>query len=635
MKRHLILWALGAFVLPAQGTEVVRHDIDVRLVPGALKASATLDLARAVDRPVLCVAAAVTVDPPFERERGGDCGAGLHAWSLREDGPVQTVTLSWTIPAELGSQPLVLGGAEAWFPRGREKASAMTVRADSALEGVTLISNAPSESSRALELEEVSLLAGRWKAVRLRSGSDALEFYSMSAGFDAPAFSAVAMLRKATEHFGALPGGRHVFVEVPAEQRIDAHGLSAWPAGVMLEEEARDLRLAEALLTSWWGGRARAVGDSVHWSSGARLYVATHVLLGRGGPMTRIEWIDEFALADRGGRSARRETLRAAMVFHALRQVAGDEAFDEALRDLSRRPPAAASSWNDLRALFAQKTRGRSDWVFDALVEGPGAPRIVLESVSSEERPGRRGLRVRLASPDVARVDVEVRVTGESGDTRSSVAALAEGSAEIVLRSRSEPLFLEVDPDAHLLRALDDEELPPMLGLIGDREPVLVLLGTGRGEGFLSAARRFARTRFMGRVLLDREVTPEDLARAERVWVVGRPGEELSGLLARRLPLASKRLQWLGERAVGPAEAQVEGGDAWLLAGLGRWPGEGARIVLLDAPQISGLVAATREARAEGAATWRVRTAEGKLVEGRGPRSAKPLVRRMGEEIKR
>ena len=103
----------------------------------------------------------------------------------------------------------------------------------------------------------------------------------------------------------------------------------------------------------------------------------------------------------------------------------------------------------------------------------------------------------------------------------------------------------------------------------------------------------------------------------------------------RGLPLAGERLAWLGDTAVGPPEARVAGGESWLLAGLGSWFGDGARIVLLDAPEASGLVAASSEARTEGAVTWRVRTAEGKLVEGRGPRSAKPLARRFGEENER
>ena len=577
MRKLSFMVVLAALGVPAHGTEIVRQSIDVRLVPGALEAVASLELAQAEDRPVFCLSSSIEVEAPFEVERETTCPAGLRAWSSSARESAENFVLSWTMPVELGDGVLVLRGEDGWYPRGREDASILQVNASSAIEGVSLVSNAAPDGSRALAFEEVYLLAGRWRTVRLSAGSDAIEFYSTSEGFEAPAFSVMAMLRIANAHLGALPGGRHLFVELPGSRTIDAQGLSAWPAALMLDDEDRELRLAMALLADWWGTGSRSEGSPGDWSVGARLYVATHYLLERGGPTTRTDWIDEFALVVRSGESERRDALRGAMVFHALRRLAGEKTFDETLRALAR---ASSLSWPDVRALFAQTTRGRSDWVFDALVDAVDAPRLVLGRVQLDRRPGRFGVRATLESPGSDRLDVELRVTGEGGDTQRTNAALSGGSAQVVVRMQTQPLFVEVDPDALLLRELEEAELPPMLGLDGDSAPDLVLLGTGRGEAFLAAARRFARTRPVGRVLLDREAGAEDLGSARSVWIVGSPGEEMKKLLVSRLPLASGRLEWLGEAAVGPPSARVEGGDSWLLAGLGRWPGGGARVLL-------------------------------------------------------
>lgn len=162
---------------------------------------------------------------------------------------------------------------------------------------------------------------------------------------------------------------------------------------------------------------------------------------------------------------------KGAMVFHQLRRMMGDDNFFGALRTLTGEYRGKRASWNDLRLLFEARTGRPLDWFFRQWVVQSGAPQLAIDRVDFSplpaelEAPGASLMTIHLAqSTPPARLPIMVQIETADRILEKSL-WMSEAQAAIETAVTTPPMQITVDPNAHLLRRLSREELPPMLNL--------------------------------------------------------------------------------------------------------------------------------------------------------------------------
>jgi hypothetical protein len=181
---------------------------------------------------------------------------------------------------------------------------------------------------------------------------------------------------------------------------------------------------------------------------------------------------------------------KGAMVFHLLRRMMGDDDFFGALRDLNEQFGGKRVSWNDLRLLFEARLGQPLDWFFRQWIVRAGAPQLAIdrieftllppESTGSNNPDGAlMTIHLRQAEPWF-RVPVMLQI--ETTD-RVLEKALWIDQADVAVETAvaSPPSRIVVDPDHHLFRRLERDELPPMLNL-SLTEPSLTIVLPDRAD---------------------------------------------------------------------------------------------------------------------------------------------------------
>lgn len=161
-----------------------------------------------------------------------------------------------------------------------------------------------------------------------------------------------------------------------------------------------------------------------------------------------------------------------AMVFHALRQEVGEEAFWRGIRQIPERYLGVVADWDDLEQIF-QEAAGRDlRWFFAQWVERAGAPDIVLSGVrvqSSRTMAGEQGRTeavVHLAQRGMPyRVSIELEFVLSEGRTHRTRVHLTESQQEVVVAVPEQPLAVRLDPGVHLFRRIARSDMAPMLNL--------------------------------------------------------------------------------------------------------------------------------------------------------------------------
>ena len=156
---------------------------------------------------------------------------------------------------------------------------------------------------------------------------------------------------------------------------------------------------------------------------------------------------------------------KAAMVFHLLRQEIGNEAFWRSLKRLVAMYRGRPADWRDVEQVFADAAGKDLRWFFAQWVEQSGAPDVTVKQVTARPLPGgefqlegrlvqsgagfQSPLPFRIVMPGERRQSVQVRING--------------GDDPFTARLAARPLFLEIDPDATVLRRIKRQDLPPVL----------------------------------------------------------------------------------------------------------------------------------------------------------------------------
>jgi hypothetical protein len=259
--------------------------------------------------------------------------------------------------------------------------------------------------------------------------------------------------------------------------------------------------LGHEIAHCWWGNGVLVDMSQGNWCEGLTTYVADYLYKERQSPREAREYREQmlrnyatlvppdkdFPLNRFVSRTDPVTKAvgydKAAMVFHMVRCLIGDDPFWQALRKVYRERLFKETSWHDFQKAF-ERTGGRSlEGFFKQWVARPGAPRLALEGIE-RLRDGKGWVVegcLRQARPYY---DLQMRLEvqlGKEGPLNTRLSVSGDRTRFRIL-CESRPSAVVADPDFDCFRRLQPSEIPAAINSLKASTSLLVLVPTGRPE---------------------------------------------------------------------------------------------------------------------------------------------------------
>ncbi|MDQ7008112.1 MAG: hypothetical protein Q9Q40_12865 [Acidobacteriota bacterium] len=578
---------------------------------------------------------------PLTWRAPGPAGSGppVRRWTLvapstAPDGAGEVVvTWGGTLPPGGGGVGIGAGGAwlpgtAAWYPRFEGPPRPYRLRLEGVGAARVLASGAPlpgEEPGGGLVLESkkpvdgIDLLVAERRVYRAPGQGTAVEVWTSDAVDPVAARRLAARLRDLAAELasllGAPPWSRVVVTTGPPDAGRAIAG------GLLVPDAEFDRALAEPRL-DWWRRQwlRQWFGAGIHPRAGDE-----GVIEGLARWAESLFLPPERALADRrrllrlAGESWRPPdaALAPAMKMHMLEILVGRQRVLGALRELLSRHRGRRVGREAFAALLRQAAgASRRPWI-EAWEAMERPPRLRVGPVRQRRQGKRHSLDVTVAADPPCHLPIPVTVRGDAGQQISGLGRLAGASVTVPLRTEFPPVEVEVDPRWDLLRAVEPDDRPPVLGrALGGVE--LVVIGAGRGRRTEGRARLLAGTFFpAATILAEGEVQPRHWEAAARVAVLGRATERFWNRVAGQP--APQRTLLTAPRRLGVDGRSSAAAGAFVAAALAHGePGEGLALVV-DALEPMQLDRALEAVRRRPDAGW-VFSPDGRiLLEGEHP----------------
>ncbi len=455
------------------------------------------------------------------------------------------------------SQGAVLGEGCYWFPSGKSRicgfnltvvtpAGWEAIAEGARVERLALLDKTVTVWEADFPLPWIHLVAGPYQvAERLREGVRLYMFFypgesDLVEDYLAHSESRLAMYNSM---FGPYPYAKFAVVENFFPTGYAMPSFTLLGKTVLRLPFITEISLGHELLHNWWGNGVYVTETGGNWCEGLTTYLADYWYEQQKGQdwarsyrrqilLDYADYVgseDEVALHDfvfRTTPSTRAVGYgKAAMVFHMLRTMLGDEAFFDALRLFYEKYLWRNASWRDLEASFRVRSDKELSWYFKQWVDRPGAPALAVEAAEVD------GDSVRLRVAQVGRLyRLLIPIAVESAtDTLRRAVWFESRDSVFAVPSPSTPTSVVVDPAYDVFRLLHVSERPAALGrAISDSQCVVMAFQ----QGLLPEARAAA---VMGQEVFTQKVPPRGELPAS-VILVGYPTEEWRSYLSRFLP---------------------------------------------------------------------------------------------------
>lgn len=217
---------------------------------------------------------------------------------------------------------------------------------------------------------------------------------------------------------------------------------------------------------------------------------------------------------------------KGAMVFHMLQKLIGENAFQEALRDVYRERLFRKTSWRDLQIAFEKHSQRSLQAFFEQWVHRKGAPQLSFEGIASKKVSGGHVVsgRVIQAEPYFD-INLRLRLETEDNVIEQPLWVTAEMTA-FEFNTSNPPHKLTADPEYDIMRRLSPSEIPPSVNSLKNSGSTLIVL-TGKKDPEIKKAADFMVVSLGLKNFKFSEVdtlTPAALAENDLI-VVGPPGE--------------------------------------------------------------------------------------------------------------
>jgi len=634
-----------------------------------------------------CRSGKTPLEIPAPGSAGAEDGeAPARLWTFRlpaADGAPQALTVTWSgQPAELpkdvkfsreeivglpegylAAEGAYLSPGAGWYPTGPQPRSLfrLTARVPAAWRVVSEGARDPAgeqtegdwrvERYDALHpVEGIHLVAAPWKVQARERDGQRVAVYTLGDTPDELGQQYLDAVELAlTRYAGTI--GAHAWPQFVVAENIlpTGYGMPSFTllgAGVMRLPFILRSSLPHEVLHDWWGNGVYVDDSQGNWCEGLTAYMADHAFAGEDTPGGDVEYRRQIlrdyaeyvsragsgsepavaAFRERHDRATRSLGYgKVAMIFHMLEVRLGSEKFHEALSTFYAEKKYQRAGWSDIEEVFSRVAKQDLSGFFRQWVQRPGAPTLAIESLAIAPLGEEFRTEVAVRVPQGWDLSVPVDIRGADAERARGVGEVVDGVARIAVVTPFPPTRVEVDADVDLFRRMSAAEIPPTLARLLAAPPDLVVVGTGRGESFVEAARSAANQLGQGKaqVRLDHDVTKEQLAAASRVWLVSRPGTHFAALLAGRLPPGTE----LGDEKSALARGAATGPDAATVVVIDHpQPGAGA-LGIVDALAPEGLLFTARRLTHYGKYSYLLFSGNQATVKEIAPPAEQPLVR--------
>ena len=431
---------------------------------------------------------------------------------------------SYGIRATIMPQGAYISAASGWYPNAVDVSQrfTITITGPQDLTGVTSgrLTNFTRTAAETvatwqtvLQPAAMSMAAGHYQL--RRENLDGIQLLALLSESNVPL--AAGYLESVREYlslyqelFGPYPYEKFAVVE---NFYPTGYGLPGWTllgSSVVKLPFIRTTSLPHEIAHAWWGNAVEVDYASGNWAEGLATYVADYYLKERDNPREALEYRrkilrdyaalvaegDTLPLAAFRNRTSRSDQAvgygKAAMVFHMLRDMIGDEAFWKGLQGIARDGLGKKYGWADLQRHFAAVSGLDLDEFFMQWIERPGAPHLTLASVDTiKTGAGWQVSGIIGQDEPVYRLAVPLQLVTEDR-VYQQLADLAGKQERFVFTVAEHPVSLTVDQDSRLFRMLDPAELPATVNDLRASKHQLVVVATG-AEALLEASKDLLR----------------------------------------------------------------------------------------------------------------------------------------------
>ncbi|GAB4541089.1 MAG: hypothetical protein Fur0020_10440 [Thermodesulfovibrionia bacterium] len=250
--------------------------------------------------------------------------------------------------------------------------------------------------------------------------------------------------------------------------------------------------LGHEVLHQWFGNMVYIDYDNGNWAEGLTTYLSDHLYEDREGRgwryrkrllmdyMSYVNEDNEFPLRGfYGGIDDVSRSIgygKSSMVFHMLKNLMGEKAFLDCLRDFIKSYRFKKASWDDLKIMFKSGFKGDINWFFKQWIDEKGIPELDITDVELRYRGGGYELDFKLKQVGrVFRLDVPITIYS-NGKGFKRFFSLSEGVKDFKIYLSEVPERIVLDEDYDIMRRLDEKEEPPVISrLIGGRNHLVIL----------------------------------------------------------------------------------------------------------------------------------------------------------------
>ncbi len=309
--------------------------------------------------------------------------------------------------------------------------------------------------------------------------------------------------------------------------------------------------LPHEILHNWWGNGVYIDFSKGNWSEGLTAYMSDHFnseQQGKGRQYRRkaLERYanfaaeqGDFALTDFSSRHDEASQAigysKSLMLFHMLRTRAGDDAFNNNIRQFWQRYQFNYADFPDVIQQLYSSNDNNDDNGYRSFIEQwlnrTGAPEISLDKVSVDKVNDGFLLSIKISQQQRGpayqlQIPLEVSLQGKTQAVRENI-MLTEKNNLITLRYKQRPQSVTLDPDYDVFRLLHANERPASLGrFFGAKKQLLVIPAKGTAEqikAWQQLAASWSRRYKNVELLYDNEVDNElkTLSDDVAVWLLG------------------------------------------------------------------------------------------------------------------
>ncbi len=316
----------------------------------------------------------------------------------------------------------------------------------------------------------------------------------------APAYlkKAVGYIKRYEKLIGPFPYPEYKIVENRLPTGYGMAGFTLLGQAVLRLPFIKDTSLGHEILHSWFGNSVGLAPSGGNWCEGLTTYLADQSFAmdaGRGREYRKNQVLrylayvhpdNSMALKDftsAGDSRPMARKIRAigydkgSMVFHMLAREIGSQNFIQGLRELYRTKKFQRACWQDIEDIFARVSGQDLASFFDQWLQRTDIPKLRIARISVAQKNGRSVTRFHLLQENRVpySLQVPVVVRGLTGTTRKTLHT-DQLDQEFAISTDSLPGQLVLDPDYDLMRALDNDEIPPTLSrFLGADKKTIVL----------------------------------------------------------------------------------------------------------------------------------------------------------------